>query len=303
MKKPLYAAQADTAAGGYSSDSLLAEGMEVAAAVFRQLKGSAYRVEETEKAVSTPAFRGKIDRVDGTGKFVRVIDYKTGNIDDSPLSYYTGRKLQLQLYMSAVKGGRVPAGVFYFPASVSYSKTEEGKFRMKGFLNGDEEALLCGDVSLGDGGKSEFFDAQLKDNSRLDKVMDEETFRNFLDYAVYEARQGSEELKNGFIAPTPYKGECTYCRYGGMCGFNYDLTPERVEESIKPKTIAEIARRHRDGEDNAHIDGKTADGADMHIDGKTTEGEATAYIDDKIAEERNKAYIHHTTADEEAKHE
>lgn len=303
LKKPLYAAQADTAAGGYSSDSLLAEGMEVAAAVFRQLKGSAYRVEETEKAVSTPAFRGKIDRVDGTGKFVRVIDYKTGNIDDSPLSYYTGRKLQLQLYMSAVKGGRVPAGVFYFPASVSYSKTEEGKFRMKGFLNGDEEALLSGDVSLGKGGKSEFFDAQLKDNSRLDKVMDEETFRNFLDYAVYEARQGSEELKNGFIAPTPYKGECTYCRYGGMCGFNYDLTPERVEESIKPKTIAEIARRHRDGEDNAHIDGKTADGADMHIDGKTAEGEATAYIDDKIAEERNKAYIHHTTADEEAKHE
>ena len=143
----------------------------------------------------------------------------------------------------------------------------------------------------------------MKDNSRLDKVMDEETFRNFLDYAVYEARQGSEELKNGFIAPTPYKGECTYCRYGGMCGFNYDLTPERVEESIKPKTIAEIARRHRDGEDNAHIDGKTADGADMHIDGKTTKDEATAYIDDKIAEERNKVYIHHTTVDEEAKHE
>ena len=247
LKKPLYAAQAETAAGSYSSQSLLWEGAEVAAAVFRQLKGSAYRVEETEKTVRTPAFRGKIDRVDGTDEYVRVIDYKTGGIDDSPVSYYTGRKLQLQLYMSAVKGTRTPAGVFYFPASVSYSKSAEGKFRMKGFLNGEREALLAGDKSLEAGGKSEFFDAQLTENSRLEKVMDEETFRYFLDYAIYEAEQGAEELKDGFIAPTPYKGQCTYCRYGGMCGFNYDLSPERAEDSIKPKTIAEIARRHGEG--------------------------------------------------------
>ena len=187
--------------------------------------------------------------MDSTDKYVRVIDYKTGSIDDSPVSYYTGRKLQLQLYMSAVKGDRTPAGVFYFPASVSYSKTAEGKFRMKGFLNGEQEALLAGDKNLEAGGKSEFFDAQLTENSRLEKVMDEETFRDFLDYAIYEARQGAQELKNGFIAPTPYKGQCTYCRYGGMCGFNYDLSPERVEDSIRPKTIAEIARRHREGKE------------------------------------------------------
>lgn len=248
LKKPLYAAQSETAAGSYSSKSLLSEGAEVAAAVFRQIKGSDYRVEETEKPVETDSFRGKLDRVDGTDKFVRIIDYKTGSIDDSPLSYYTGRKLQLQLYMSAVKGSRVPAGVFYFPASVSYTKTAEGKFRMKGFLNGEEEALLSGDRNLEKGGKSEFFDAQLKDNSRLEKVMDEETFRYFLDYAVFEARQGAKELKDGFIAPSPYKGQCTYCKFGGMCGFNYDLAPERTEESIKPKTIAEIARRHEEGE-------------------------------------------------------
>lgn len=199
LKKPLYAAQTDTAAGSYSSGSLLREGVEVAAAVFRQINGSEYRVEETEKAVKTDAFRGKIDRVDSTEKFVRVIDYKTGSIDDAPLSYYTGRKLQLQLYMSAVKGNRIPAGVFYFPASVSYTKTSEGKFRMKGFLNGEREALLSGDKNLAAGGKSEFFDAQLTDNARLEKVMDEETFRYFLDYAIYEARQGAKELKDGFI--------------------------------------------------------------------------------------------------------
>lgn len=191
------------AAGGYSSESLLFEGVEVAAAVFRQIRASKYRVEETEKAVKTDSFRGKIDRIDSTDKYVRVIDYKTGNIDDSPTSYYTGRKLQLELYMSAVKGNRIPAGVFYFPASVSYAKNAEGRFRMKGFLNGDEEALLSGRRNALRGRKERIFDAQLKDNSRLEKVMDEETFRDFLDYAVYEANQGAKELADGFIAPTP----------------------------------------------------------------------------------------------------
>jgi hypothetical protein len=66
---------------------------------------------------------------------------------------------------------------------------------------------------------------------------------------VYEARQGAKELRDGFIAPSPFKGACTYCRYGGLCGFNYDESAERTEEAIKPKTIAEIARRHREGED------------------------------------------------------
>ncbi len=271
LKKPLYAAQTDTAAGSYSSKSLLHEGTEVAAAVYRQIKGSAFEVEETEKAVSTKHFRGKIDRVDATERFVRVIDYKTGSIDDTPLSYYTGRKLQLQLYMSAVKGDRIPAGVFYFPASVSYAKEADGRFRMKGFLNGEEEALRSGDKDLREGKKSEFFDAHLKDNARLDKVMDEETFRYFLDYAIYEARQGAKELKDGFIAPSPYKGECTYCKFGGMCGFNYDLTPERVEESIKPKTIAEIARRHKEGLDGAENRGPEGENKEKKAEETTHE--------------------------------
>ena len=250
LQKTAYAAQTDTKSGGYSADRLTEEGIEVAIAVYRQLKGSSYEVEATELPVRTDAFRGKIDRVDTTNKFVRIVDYKTGAIDDTPLAYYTGRKLQLELYMSAVSGDKTPAGVFYFPASVSFGKAGEAKFRMQGFLNGDAEALTAGDTRLQMiGGKSEFFDARWGDNSRLEKVMDGDTFRNFLDYAVYEARQGAEELRRGFIAPSPFKGVCTYCRYGGMCGFNYDLSAERTEEAIKPRTIAEIARRRREGTD------------------------------------------------------
>ena len=190
-----------------------------------------------------------MDRLDGTYKYVRVIDYKTGKIDDSAGAYYTGRKLQLQLYMSQLKGERVPAGVFYFPASINYETEDEGRFRMKGFLNGDEGALLCGDVHLASGGKSEYFAAALKNTPQATKVMEESVFRDFLDYAELISRGATKEIRDGFIAPTPYDGECEYCKYGGMCGFDCDIKKPRKEEKIEPKTIAAIAKKEKGGND------------------------------------------------------
>ncbi|MBQ7924401.1 MAG: exodeoxyribonuclease V subunit gamma [Clostridia bacterium] len=250
LQSPLYAMQADTASGTVFSEKLLKEGADVAVAAFRQIKNSDYIVEETEMNIATPDFHGKVDRVDGTEKFVRVIDYKTGSIDDKAVSYYTGRKLQMQLYMSAIKGERIPAGVFYFPASVDYTETDEKRFQMKGFLNGETEALLCGDKTLKEEGQSEFFPASLHNNARSKRVMDEQTFRDFLDYSVLVARQGCKELKDGFIAPTPYAATCDYCKYGGLCGFNREKGATRVETGIDPKTIAEIAKTAREGGEN-----------------------------------------------------
>lgn len=248
MQNPVYAAQSDTASGAYFSEKLVAEGTQVVLAAFHQLKNSKFIVEETEKNIATPAIHGKVDRVDGTDKYVRIIDYKTGSIDESPVSYYVGKKLQMQLYMSALKGERVPAGVFYFPASMDYADTDEGRFKMKGFLNGDTDALLCGDTTLTEGASSEFFQAKLGNNATSKRVMDEQTFRDFLDYSLLVARQGCQEMKDGNVAPSPYKGGCDYCKYGGMCGFRTDCDTVRNEPTIDPPTIAEIARKARDGE-------------------------------------------------------
>ena len=250
LQSPLYAANADTASGTVFAEKLCKEGADVAVAAFRQIKGSAFLVEETEKSVVTNDFHGKIDRVDGTENYVRVVDYKTGAIDDTAVSYYTGRKLQMQLYMSEIKGERVPAGVFYFPASLNYEESDEGRFRMKGFMNGSEEALLCGDKTLSKDDptrKSEYFPSALKNPASNKRVMGEEEFRNFLDYSVLVARQGCKELKEGFIAPSPYEGGCDYCKYGGMCGFDKNLTRERKEPSIEPSVIANIVKEEREG--------------------------------------------------------
>ena len=249
LEKSVYALQQDTASGSYSNEKLLQEGVDVALAVYHQIKNSNYSIELMETKVKGDLFDGKVDRVDGSKEYVRVIDYKTGSIDDSTGAYYTGRKLQLQLYMSAVKGERIPAGVLYFPAAMQYSDKDEGRFRMKGFLNGDEKALLCGDKNLTADKKSEYFSAALKNTAKATKIMDEQTFRDFLDYAQLAAGQACEELKGGYIEATPYEKSCDYCKYNGMCGFSADGGCVRKEEKIEPKEIAEIVRKQRDGED------------------------------------------------------
>ena len=250
LQTSVYAMQQDTKSGEYFTEKLLKEGVDVVAAAYRQVKNSKFVIEKMESSVQSDLFQGKVDRVDGTEKYVRVIDYKTGKIDDTANAYYTGQKMQMQLYMSELKGERVPAGVFYFPASVEYMDEDEGRFRMKGFLNGDSDALLCGDVHLTEDKKSEYFPAALKNGGAAKRVMDEQTFRDFLDYSVLAARQGVQELKEGFIAPTPYAGNCEYCKFGGMCGFNKDAQTARKEKTIEPKTIAEIARVAREGKED-----------------------------------------------------
>jgi hypothetical protein len=148
--------------------------------------------------------------------------------------------------MNAVQGDRVPAGVYYFPASSDYKTEEEqqGRFRMLGYMNGDVSAIRAGDKSLSGDGKSEFFDARLEDNKRLDKVMDEEVFRDFLSYANLVAKGAREELKEGFVAATPYDGVCAVCKFGGACGRNQEAISRKCKD-VSSKRIAEIVERER----------------------------------------------------------
>jgi ATP-dependent helicase/DNAse subunit B len=157
--------------------------------------------------------------------------------------------MQMQLYMSAVCDGRIPAGVFYFPASVSYSDSEEGKFRMLGFFNGDEEALVRGDKALATNGTSEFFGGKLS-GKISENSMDGKTFADFIEYAKLIAKNAREEVESGYIEPTPYGATCKYCKFGGACGFcKGDKSTPREERSIKAKEIAEIVKKAKEEED------------------------------------------------------
>ena len=182
-----------------------------------------------------------------------MVDYKTGSIDAEAKSYYYGLKLQMQLYMSAVKGDKTPTGVLYFPASVSFSATAEGKFRMQGFLNGDADAIKSGDTTISGKEKSEHFNAALEGN-RSGNVMPGEVFENFLDYALYVSKDAERELREqGNISPSPICSSthdaCKWCKFGGMCGFSKEKIAKRSMPAVNSKQIAEIAKKRKEEEE------------------------------------------------------
>ena len=230
---PRYAAFADTKSGAYAAERLKMECAEVAAAAYRQIRGSAFRVRAGEGGVSIPALRmrGRIDRIDEAEDYVRVIDYKTGHFDPAPVAYYTGRSLQLELYLTAAAEGKRPAGAFYFPAEDKFTAEEDKKFRMQGFFNRDGAVRALMDTASAE--ESEFFES----NSR--RGMDGEDFADFLAYARLVAARAEEEMAAGNVRPSPYEGACDYCAFRGACGF---VGEPRKEGSVTCEEIAAVAR-------------------------------------------------------------
>ncbi|MDE6676367.1 MAG: PD-(D/E)XK nuclease family protein, partial [Clostridia bacterium] len=240
LSAPRFALLSDTKAGVYTGERLVRESAEVALAAYRQLVGSSFRVAKTEGTVSIPelSIRGTADRIDEADGYIRVIDYKTGEIDDKAVSYYTGRKLQLQLYLLAASREGKAAGGFYFPARDDFSKPDEEKFRMKGFFSKDERVLSLMDKVRLDGEKSRFFEG----GGRTEKGMEGEDFSHFLNYALLVSEKAEREMRAGNITPSPYEGACSYCKCKGMCAFSG--TP-RKEGKVSPQTVVKIVRRER----------------------------------------------------------
>ena len=261
LANPPFCYLKDTAVGRFTTGALLREAGIIAAELYRQIADSAYTVWGAEKTFGGRdkdfagitllsdereiRLAGKIDRIDRSGEYMRVVDYKTGStVEADAESYYTGRKLQLQLYMSAVSSYGKPAGAYYFPARIAYArKGEEYPFRMTGFSLADEEAARLSDNAMQPGGKSRYVNVTL--GKKADKVMNADDFEAFIDYSRLAARGCAREIQKGCIAPSPYANVCDYCAYGGVCGADRKRTARQEESAVKCAEIARIVKKRR----------------------------------------------------------
>lgn len=210
--------------------------------------------------------RGKIDRVDildqKENRYVKIIDYKSGEKEFSFRDIYYGLQLQLLIYLDAILNQRAsseeysikPGGIFYFhikdpSIKVTKEMTAEEiqellfrELRMSGLVLDEPKVIQCMDHifemsekgKLSQGASSVIPVSVNKDGSYKKggaSVMDEDTYQKLLNFATKQAKEIGKRILEGEIAPHPYRKEtntpCTYCSYGSICGF--DPTQEKGE--------------------------------------------------------------------------
>ncbi len=211
---------------------------------------------------------GVVDRIDEDERFFRIVDYKTGKVKCSLSELYTGRHLQLELYLLAVQSllHKRPAGGYYFFSRDAYEEAPT-PIRLYGKTLKDADALYAQDRSFAVKGEApqesvvlpysvsvnQKGETQYKGDGAKSLLLSEEDLNAHLAYAFQVAQQALNELENGFIYPTPYEGACRWCKFQGICGRSTDfygegrkvsarIENEDIQQALKEEEVKEDAR-------------------------------------------------------------
>lgn len=181
-----------------------------------------------QKLFNDLVFTGKIDRVDVSGEFFRIIDYKTGKPQSLLKDLYYGDKLQLFLYagMTQEKLKKYCGGVFYFDCRFDYDELGQGKSILKGLAENLDENLALFDKSLQEKGKSSILQIALsssKNRSYTGSVIAKRSLKFYQTYAAGVAQKACDEICQGYNQPKPDEKACDNCLFGSFCHYQKAL--------------------------------------------------------------------------------
>ena len=179
------------------------------------------------------SLEGKIDRIDIHQDRFRIIDYKTGKIEDNIKRVFYGKKIQLVTYLLAMQNsGLKPAGVVYFPIRNEFS--QEGKLsgKMKGFFVNDSNIIMQMDTTLNaDKRESDFIDIKLNKPKNGEfalknsaNLLTDAQFKDLSNYVTQLCDKAINEILSGYIEPSPIRLSssdrlpCENCSFAGVCG-------------------------------------------------------------------------------------
>lgn len=206
--------------------------------------------------------KGQIDRIDvytkdGEGKYIKVLDYKSGNKNFSLLELYHGLQLQLLLYLDAylrLNEKNKAAGMFYFHIDTRTIKYETGMELSEALTKQLKQYKLSGlaidDVDILDkmesGVKGEILPAKAKKDGTLGSgasVASEAQFRQLIEYMHDLIRGLGKDMLAGKISAKPCKlkekDACAFCKYHTICQF--DTThKDNTYEQLSPLGNKEI---------------------------------------------------------------
>ena len=231
------------------------------------------KIRNSEGEDMTYRISGKIDRMDicdsDNGKYLRIVDYKSGNRDFDLTELYHGLMMQLAVYMSRALGleeSSKPAGMLYYHISdpvISSDKVltdEEAlcevrkSLKMKGVVNGSPEVVALMDKDLAPGVKSDVIPVTYKKDSTPDsrsKIYDEDELKLILDFAEHRMDTLMEDIMSGDIDASPvYKRKanvtpCTYCDYESVCHIRAGIPgyEPKVYDKIPDEELMELMRQ------------------------------------------------------------
>ncbi len=170
---------------------------------------------------------GRIDRIDVCGDDFIVLDYKTFKAADiDAKDVYYGKKLQLYVYAEAIAKalGKNSVGVFYLPIYPSYVKESENRYKYKGQVLADEEVMNRIDSLTSEDYKKAVVPCGARKVTQSGDCLSEEDFRLRREYAVKLAGEGVKLIREGYVAPKPYKvseyeNPCANCMYKNVCPY------------------------------------------------------------------------------------
>ncbi|MCL1631072.1 helicase-exonuclease AddAB subunit AddB [Sporolactobacillus sp. CPB3-1] len=223
---------------------------------------------------------GRIDRVDRArddqGRLLlRVIDYKSGAKNLNLSEVYYGLALQMLTYLDVIitysrqwLGAEAdPAGVLYFHVHNPVLNLDERlpedelehelykRFKMKGLLLQDEEALRLTDQSA-NGGQSEIAPFGVKKNGEFYKnssLAGKEEFETLRHYTRQIMTETGCRIIDGDVTIAPYKFDgqvpCAHCSFRPVCRFDqsqpgnqYRLLKKMSDENVLKK-VAELGAK------------------------------------------------------------
>lgn len=220
--------------------------------------------------------RGQIDRVDKfeneEGKYIRIIDYKSGKKDLSLTDIYYGLQLQLLVYIDAILASGEYSNENINPAAILYSRIDDpiAKFdenkddeeirenilkslKMQGLLIKDSNIIKQMDKSLESGEKttSLIIPANLNKDGTLGRHTKGVTYDEFDTIRKYVKdliKDLCEEMLSGNISISPYKNKdnmsCNFCTYSSICQFDTTLKDNKYK-IINKKSDDEIIKMMR----------------------------------------------------------
>ena len=214
-----------------------------------EFKGRSYRSGDVEIPLS-----GQADRVDfwdcGDKRYIRIVDYKTGEkkFDYSDIS--AGLGIQLLLYLFVLtEGDNVPAGVLYVPSlkkmkTVRPGEGEDDKTGRTGILLGDENVIAAMENHGSDELRARFIPVSYssKDGSPKGKsLVTGEQFEFLREHVGRVLNDMYGALLDGEIECMPYadstKTSCDRCDYRTLCQFDPGRHGDkyRTLKKVKPE--------------------------------------------------------------------